>query len=480
MRHPQGEKPIMQELTELGIAAAAAALRRGEITAEAYAEALLARAARAGRLNAFIHHDPDAVRSAARQADARRASGAALGPLHGVPLALKDNLDTAGIATTGGTPALKNHRPKRNAPVVQKLLDAGAIVFGKANMHELAFGITSNNAAFGPARNPYDPERIPGGSSGGTGVAVAARLVPGGIGSDTGGSVRIPAALCGIAGFRPTVGRWPQAGIVPISHTRDTAGPMTRAVSDCVLLDSIVTGATGGAAPANLKGVRLGVPREYFWTPLDSEVARVCEQALARLRKAGAELVEADIPAIGALDGAASFPIALYEGVADLAAYLDEHDLPADVGAIVAQIASPDVKGILGSQVGPDAVPEAAYREALSKHRPALQEAYRHYFAEQRVDAIVFPTTPLPASRIGEDENVLLNGAPAPTFMTFIRNTDPGSVAGLPGLSVPAGASAAGLPVGLEIDGPAGTDARLLALGLALEALLPRLPAPRI
>ncbi len=234
--------------SSLTISAAAAALRRREMTALAYADALLAQAEKAAKLNAFIHFDADQVRAAARAADAQRLAGAAtLGALHGVPLALKDNLDTVDMPTTGGTPGLKGHRPKRNAAVVQKLLDAGAIAFGKANLHELAYGISNNNAGFGAARNPYDPSRIPGGSSGGVGAAVGARIVPGGIGSDTGGSVRVPAALCGIVGFRPSTGRWSQSGVVPISHTRDTPGPMTRSVADCVLLDGVVTGSSAAA-----------------------------------------------------------------------------------------------------------------------------------------------------------------------------------------------------------------------------------------
>jgi mandelamide amidase len=174
-----------------------------------------------------------------------------------VPLAIKDNVDTADLPTTGGTAGLKTNRPKRNAPVAQKLLDAGAILFGKANLHELAFGVTNNNKSFGAARNPYDPSRIPGSSSGGTAAAVATRLVPGGIGSDTGGSVRIPAALCGIVGFRPTTGRWSAAGVVPISPTRDTPGPMTRSVVDCALLNGIVIGGATALTPATLKGMRL-------------------------------------------------------------------------------------------------------------------------------------------------------------------------------------------------------------------------------
>jgi len=467
------------DLTALTVGEAAAALRRGEMGAADYADALLAQAARGASLNAFIHHDAEAVRAAAAAADARRARGDALGALHGVPLALKDNLDTADMPTTGGTPALRGHRPKRNAPVVQRLLDAGAIVFGKANLHELAYGITNHNAAFGAARNPYDPSRIPGGSSGGVGVAVGARMVPGGIGSDTGGSVRIPAALCGIVGFRPTTGRWSQQGIVPISHTRDTAGPMARSVADCALLDAVVTGSPA-APPASLKGLRLGVPRAHFWTNVDAETARLLEATLLRLKDAGAVLVEGDIADVTRLDFDAGFPIALYETVTDLDAYLGGHGSTLRYRELVAQCASPDVAGLLQSLHGEGAVPEAGYRHALDVLRPQLQAAFRDHFARHDVAAIVFPTTPLPAAPIGDDETVLLNGERVPTFPTFIRNSGPGSVAGIPGISVPAATTAGGLPLGLELDAPAGSDARLLAIAAAVEAVLPKPAAPRL
>jgi len=193
---------------DLGVSEAAAAIRNGALRAEALAEALLRRCAAAAPLNAFISLEPDRVRLAARRADQQRQRGDRQGPLHGVPLVFKDNIDTADYPTTAGTPSLAAHRPKRDAPIVQRLLDAGALILGKANLQELAYGPTSNNAAFGPVRNPYDPTRIPGGSSGGTGAAVAARLAP--------------AGLCGVTSFRPSTLRWPQAGIVPISHTRDT------------------------------------------------------------------------------------------------------------------------------------------------------------------------------------------------------------------------------------------------------------------
>lgn len=467
----------MPALHDLGVGEAAKAIRAGEITAERLAEALLARAFANDNLGAFITLDVDYVRAAARKADQGRASGALLGPLHGVPLALKDNLDTVGILTSGGTPGLAGNRPKRNAAIVDKLLGAGAIVLGKTNLHELAYGITNNNSAYGPARNPYAPDRIPGASSGGTGVAVAARIAPGGIGTDTGGSVRIPAALCGIVGLRPTTGRWSQAGVVPISHTRDTPGPMTRSVADCALLDGVVTGGPIEAAPAQLKGVRIGVPRKHFWENLDPELEKICEGTLRRLTDAGVVLVDVDMSEEASLDAEAGFPIALYETVTDLNSYLAEHDIGFDFVTLAAKTASPDVKGILQSLTGAGAVPETAYRKALQQ-RSVLQDTYSRHFRDHGTAAIFFPTTPAPAAKIGEDETFMLNGKGLPTFATFIRNTGPGSVGGIPGISLPVGITAAGLPIGMELSGSAGSDQQILSIAAAIEALLPKLPAP--
>jgi indoleacetamide hydrolase len=468
----------MLALAELGAAEAAAAIRAGDISAQSLVDALLDRCTRAASLNAFISLDPDAVRAAARSADQQRQRGERLGPLHGVPIALKDNFDTADFTTTAGTPALAAHRPTRNAAVVQRLLDAGALILGKANMQELAFGPTSNNAAFGPVRNPYDRSRIPGGSSGGTAAVVAARLAPAGLGTDTGGSVRVPASLSGVVGFRPTTLRWPQDGIVPISHTRDTAAPIARCVADCALLDGIVTGGPTSLVPINLEGLRLGVPRGHFWDDLDAEVEAILADALARLAAAGVVLVEGDMVDVAALDAAAGFPVALYEFVTDLDRYLAGHATGLDFAGVAAQVKSPAVKKVVDALLGPDAVPEAVYREALIKHRPALQDAYRRYFAERGVAAMVFPTTPLPAAKVGEDDTVLLNGKAVPTLATYIRNLGPGSAAGIPGLSLPAGMTSAGLPIGIAIDGPQGADQQLLTICLAVESALPRLPAP--
>ena len=376
--------------SELGVAQAAAAIRAGDLTAQALAEALLARCAAAASLNAFISLEPDRVRAAALRADQQRARGDRLGPLHGVPLVLKDNIDTADFPTTAGTPALAANRPKRNAPIVQRLLDAGATVLGKANLQELAWGPTNNNAAFGPARNPYDLTRIPGGSSGGTGAAVAARLAPAGLGTDTGGSIRVPASLSGVVSLRPTTLRWPQAGIVPISHTRDTAGPMARCVADCALIDGIVTGGRTEVAAARLDGLRIGVPRGHFWEDLDDEVGRVLEPVLAQLRDAGVVLVEGDVADVAPSIAQRALPIALYEFVTDLNDYLTEHDTGLDFARVVAQAKTDDVGAAAGvHRHAGNLAAAVAVGNAVARHCQPDAAVWR-CAGQQDVMAIVF------------------------------------------------------------------------------------------
>ena len=474
-----------RNLLDLTAAEAVRRMRFGDLSAETYAQALLERAAALSSLNALTNQDASQVLEDARAADRRRRRSPPheLGALHGLPVLLKDNIDTRKLPTTGASAGLKSNRPVFDAPVAAALFDAGAILFAKANMHELAFGITSNNPTYGPVRNPYDPTKIPGGSSGGNAVAAAVRMVPAGLGTDTGGSTRIPPSLCGVCGFRPTVGRYPQADLIPISRTRDTAGPIARSVADLALLDGVIAGTPTEVEPARLEGLRLGVPRGYFYENLDTAIVPVVEAALGHLRDAGAVLVVADIPDLQPLNDAVGFPLALYEVMRDLPNYL------ADVGAgvtlpeLAAQMLSPDVSGLFGALLAgfsPPGIPEAVYLDAVNSHRFTLQAAYRRYFRSHDVEAIVFPTTPLPARPIGDDVTVELNGARVPTFTTYIRNTDPGSNAGIPGLSLPAGLTAAGLPIGIELDGPAHGDRRLLAIALAAESVLPRIPAPRI
>lgn len=469
------------QLLDLTATEVVALLRSGDLSAERYARALLSQCASQRQLNAFIFLDEAGVMDDAVAADKRRKSGTELGPLHGLPVPIKDNIDTAKAPTSTGTPALRAHRPKANAPVAQSLFSAGAFLLGKTNMHELAYGITSNNAGFGSVRNPYNSSLIPGGSSGGTGVAIAARMCAAGLGTDTGGSVRIPAALCGIVGLRPTVGRYPGKGIVPISHTRDTAGPMARSIQDLVLFDSVIT---ADAKPINamaLRGTRIGVPRGFFYDNLDAELAPVVESALAKLREAGCVLVEADVPDVEKLAGAITAPISFYESLADLAQYLRASGSELTVKDVVAQIASPDVKALYDEFiVGPKAPTLEAYQTALEKGRPALQAVYRNYFRNESVVAIAFPTTPLPARPIGQDKEVELNGKKVSTLFTFIRNTRPMTTTGIPGISLPIGMTANGLPVGLELDAPFGEDRGLLSLALATEQVFGKLRAPPI
>jgi Asp-tRNA(Asn)/Glu-tRNA(Gln) amidotransferase A subunit family amidase len=473
--HPPAADPA-----ELSAVAALVAMACGELSSAAYAEALLARAERWRDLNAFTALDPPRLRAAAAAADARRGAGGLLPALLGLPLAIKDNIDVAGWVTTAGTPALRAHRPARSAGIVARLEAAGALVLGKNTLHELAHGTTCENAAWGPVRNPYDRTRIPGGSSGGTAAAVAARIAPAGVGTDTGGSVRIPAALCGIAGFRPSTHRYPQDGIVPISHTRDTAGFLARTVADLALLDGVVCGGARALGAASLAGLKLGVPRGLFYHGLDPALAALTETALARLTAAGAVLVEADVAGLEGRVGRVAGVISDYEFPRDLAAYLAASGSGITLEAVIAELAGADLRQTFAHEVrGPRAPSASDYRHALEVGRPAIQAAFAAHFAAHAIEAVVFPTTAQPARPIGAGPEIEIGGKRVKAFAADLRNPRPATVAGLPALSLPIGLTAQGLPVALELDGPAGTDRRLLAIGGALEALFGPLPPPR-
>ncbi|MES1161464.1 MAG: amidase family protein, partial [Rhizobacter sp.] len=259
----------MDALPDLQAVEAAQRIAAGTLRCADYAEALIERVAETTHLGGLLHHDAPALRRAATALDNGPRPVPGRQPLFGVPLVFKDNIDVAGMPTTAGSPWMADHVPRLHAGVTQRLLDAGALVLGKSNLHEWSQGVTGHNHAYGPARNPHDPSRIAGGSSGGNAVVLATRAAPAAIGTDTGGSVRVPAALCGLVGFRPTIGRWPGDGLVPISPTFDTAGAMARSVADCWLLDGAVTGGPVCGAAASLRGLRLGVPEAYFWEWLD-------------------------------------------------------------------------------------------------------------------------------------------------------------------------------------------------------------------
>jgi Asp-tRNA(Asn)/Glu-tRNA(Gln) amidotransferase A subunit family amidase len=469
------------------VAQAARDVCAGKLKSEALVSAAIARAKERIDLNAFVTLDEAGALSAAKQIDAvlARSRGQGCRPLTGVPIVIKDNIHVAGLPNTGGTPALKDFKPKADAPVVRKLRAAGAIIIGKTHMHELAFGISGYNPAFQTGtevgvRNAYDTSKSAGGSSSGTGAALGARVVLAGLGTDTGGSVRIPCAFNGCVALRPTVGRYSQQGILPISHTRDTAGPMALATADVELLDRVITGAAR-PKPADLTRVRLGLVKPLL-ANMDADTQAAFDAAVTRLKGAGVTLVEVEMPKLMELNGAVGFPLALYEAYDDVAKYLRGTGTGITIDKLAEQIASADVKGTYQGLVIPRKLPgpdntvsdaKPAYDAAMKTSRPALQKLYANTFKQHKLDAIVFPTVPKVAMAADAESSSV------PTFIGVIQNTDPGSNAGVPGLQIPIGLGAASkLPVGLELDGPAGSDRRLLAIGLALEPLFGRLPAP--
>jgi len=470
------------ELCNLSAVEAVARMSQGALTAERYAEALLARCRAAKALNAFITLNPERVLEDARSRDRERAAGTKPGPLFGLPIPVKDSVNTRNYPTTGGTPALRHFRPKEDAPVVAALRSAGAIVLGKTNLHELSFGWTSNNLAFGAVRNPYDLTRIPGGSSGGTAAAIAARLAPLGVAEDTEGSIRVPAAFCGIAGFRPTTGRYSTRGCVPISPLFDQVGPHARSVADLALFDSVVANDWQRLGAAPLAGLRLGVVRDYWFTDLDPEVERLTELALARLEEAGVQVVDTQLPGLASLIDQTTDLVQNHDVRLALPRYLQEYGAGVDFDTLVAQ-ASTDIQQVFRSDVlpgGVNFVGEPAYAAARDRFLPALHSLYRDYFARTQVAALVFPTTLVAAPKIGEETTVMVRGRPMPFETAVARNIAPGSTAGLPGLVLPVGLTPGGLPVAIEFDAPAGADRTLLALGLGVEQVLRPLPVPHV
>ncbi len=470
------------ELCNLTAVEAVAHMSQGSFTSERYAEALLARCQAAHGLNAFITLEPARVLEDARARDRERLAGAKPGPLFGLPIPVKDSVNTRDYPTTAGTPALRHFRPKEDAPVVAALRTAGALVLGKTNLHELSYGWTSNNLAFGAVRNPYATSRIPGGSSGGTAAAIAARLAPLGVAEDTEGSIRVPAAFCGIAGFRPTTGRYSTRGCVPISPLFDQVGPHARTVADLALFDSVAANDRQRLHAAPLEGARLGVVRDYWFIDLDPEVLRLTELALARLKEAGAQIIDTRLPGLAALIELTTDAVQNHDVRIALARYLKEYGAGVDFETLVAR-ASPDIQRVFRSDVlpgGANFVTEPVYAAARDQHLPALRGLYQDYFSRTGVAAMVFPTTLVAAPKIGEETRVAVGDRSLPFDVAVARNIAPGSTAGLPGLVLPVGLNSDGLPVSIEFDAPAGHDRAILALGLSAERALGSLPAPKI
>ena len=472
------------DLLELSAAQVVEGIAQGQLSAEEFAGRCLARARDLETLNTLTRVDEQRVLEDARRSDRRRARGEHLGMLGGLPIVVKDNIDVAGMPSAAASPALKDNIATRHAPVVERLLAAGAIVLARANMHELAGGTTSSNPTYGAVRNPYDPARVPGGSSGGTAAALAARIAPAGLGSDTAGSVRIPAALSGVAGLRPTIlpGKlYADAGVVPLALDLDTVGPMARTTVDVALLHTAITGERVSPC-ATLRDVRLGVPRKPYWEDLEPEVERVCREALERLRDAGAVLIDVDTENYYP-EATLLYRTLVTQGVkGDLRPYLQNVGAGVSLDEVIARIASKDTKTFFETARDTIADP-VIVAEARTTTRRGLAAAYEKLLRDQGIVALAFPTEPVVAPLIKPDgdrreDQVELNGRAVSKVLTLIRNTHVTGALGVPGISLPAGLTRQGLPVGLELDSTSGRDAELLALAIAVENVLGRLPPP--
>jgi mandelamide amidase len=411
------------------------------------------------------------VLDAARAADKARAAGGALGALHGIPFAVKDSIHTAGTRNTNGTASMRGFVPRENADAVRLLVDAGAIVLGKTGLTELSFGWTNNNGTFGAVHNPYAHELVPGGSSGGSAAAVAARIAPLALGADTLGSIVVPASFCGVAAFRPTFGRYSNRGAFGLTDDKlDQVGPFARTIEDIALVDRALTGEHGDLPASSLAGVRIGIP-PFYREGLEGTVGSVTASAFERLRDAGAVLVEVDVPdeLRGAFGIAAA--IMLFEAMPSIERYVDAYDVGATADEVVEQMA--DAKREFFRQVAlpPGRPPEDAYRGAVAG-RAAVVAALREYVGVNELAAIALPAVGAPPPPIGEEHHVEIDGAEVSFFDAFGRNCALPPVAGAPALMLPGGLSTTGLPVGLELIAVPGADRALLAVGSAVEAVL--------
>ena len=455
------------DLTRLSIAEAADRIRRRALSATELTRAYLERIARRdGELHAYITVLEQAALAAAAAADREIAGGSYRGPLHGIPIALKDLVMTRGVRTTCGGRILKDWVPETDATVAVRLAQAGAILLGKLNMHEFAYGPTGVNAVYGTPRNPWDAARIPGGSSSGSGVAVAAGLAAGALGTDTGGSIRIPAAFCGIVGLKPSYGRVSRAGVIPLAWSLDHVGPMTRTVTDAALMLQVLAGRDvadpstaalpvpdyQAALQADLHGVRLGIPRDFFFAHLEPEIRDAVQATVQRLEGQGAAMEEVHLPHIS-LAGAASFAIMRAEATAYHEPYLRTR--PADYGA--------DVRGRLMTG---QFLPATQYLKG-QRARQVLRAEVDATLV--RVHALLAPATPLPAPPLDMRE-VTVEGVTQDVRLWITRYTAPINVTGHPVLAVPCGLTAGGLPIGLQIIGRHFDEGTILRIGRAVEA----------
>ena len=444
---------------------AANALRQGHVSSVELTTAALQKIDRFNpTLNAFVTVTAEAALTDARLADSELASGRDRGPLHGIPIAWKDLFFTKGVRTTAGSLIYKDFVPDSNAFSVSRMAAAGAVMLGKLNMHELAYGITSDNPHFGSVRNPWNPKHSPGGSSGGSGAVVATGMAYAAMGTDTGGSIRIPASFCGTVGLKPTYGRVSRQGVLPLSWSLDHVGPLTQSVRDAALVLNAIAGHDPGDSSSSrhpvvdytpdedcsIRGVRIGFPQNFFFERLDMDVELCVRGALARAQSMGAQVIPVKLPDMAAMNAAARV-ILLCEASALHERNLgNRHQFGADVLALLDQ-------GRL--------LPATDYIQA-SRLRCQMQREFERVWRE--VDCLFTPTTPNPAPVSGAT-SVQLGGQTEDVRLATTRLVRSFNLLGLPALSMPCGITSSGLPVGLQIVGPAFQEALVLRLGAALE-----------
>lgn len=456
------------ELLDRSLSEVAGLIRNKQVSPVELVDASLERiAAIDSQLSAFITVFDHEARQVAKAAELMAMVGHGLGPLHGVPLALKDNVAVKGFRTTAGSKILGDWLPDHDATVTTRLRQAGAVFLGKLNMHEFAWGGTSQNPHYGAVRNPWNTERFPAGSSGGSGAAVAARMCFGAIGTDTGGSIRLPSAINGIAGLRPTYGRVSNHGIVPLAWSMDTAGPMARTVEDCALMFGAFAGhdpqdATTARVPTAdylarlrepVKGVRIGVVPGYFFHHLQPPVKDAVLAALKTLEGLGAEIVEVDI---GNIHGNISAQLTIE--AAEPSAYHQRwlRERPQDYGD--------DVRTLL--EVGEMLL--ATHYVQAQRYRTLLRNEFMEAF--RRVDAFICPTLPFTATRIGETKVVIEDGIEEDMLSAIMQYTGVPSLTGLPSLNVPCGFDNDGLPIGMQVIGKPFDEAQLFQIGASYQA----------
>ena len=472
-----------KDVTELDARAAVQHIQQGDMSVEFYAAELLKQYNAHMDLNAIITIDEARVLQDARAVDQARARGDRLVPLSGLPFVVKDQIDVAGYPTTAGNAMIKGYVPRESAPVFDTMIKAGGIVFAKANCHSMVGGVspggvTSSNRFFGFVRNPYDLTRIPGWSSGGNGAAIAARFVPAGLGEDTGGSVRLPSAFCGIAGLRPSTyspdnflagtirKRYSSDGMVPPARPLDTIGPMARTVADVAFFDAVIT---GEAVPqTSLRDVRIGIPRADYWEGriFDAGVEKTTQEVFSRFRDADARLIEIDLMALLELNAGDRLGAAMRRPNDDLAEWLAQN-VPGVMVEDLYRFRNSYPASPRSANAPPQLLPE-------ERNEIVMQAAgqYADVFRSNDIVALAFPTVLIPPPLINSNgdtpgQKILVNGTRVDEFDIIITNLFWGSRLGAPGLNVPAG-----LP---------GDDSRILGLGIAVETVLgPITPPPSL